>query len=62
VGRIKTMLIKRTSNEIVDKNPSSFGKEFEYNKKQVINHASFGSKKIRNIVAGYVTRLTKNRK
>lgn len=53
------MLIKRTSNELVEKNASSYGKDFNSNKKSVVNHAKFGSKKIRNIVAGYVTRLMK---
>jgi ribosomal protein S17E len=62
LGRIKTMLIKRTSHEIVDKNSANFGKDFEQNKKQILNHANFGSKKIRNIVTGYVTRLSKNKK
>ncbi|MFT4304931.1 MAG: 30S ribosomal protein S17e [Candidatus Woesearchaeota archaeon] len=61
MGRIKTMLIKRNTNELVEKTGTSFGKDFEHNKKEVVNHANFGSKKIRNIVAGYVTRLTKNR-
>ena len=55
------MLIKRNSLEIVEKSSSSFGKDFEQNKKEIAKHANFGSKKIRNIVAGYVTRLTKNR-
>ena len=61
MGRIKTMLIKRTSNDLVREHPTEFKTTFEENKKLVTAFAIVRSKKIRNIIAGYVTRLVRNR-
>ena len=60
MGRIKSTLIKRTSRQLVEKTPESFGKEFEGNKKALGNN--LGSKKMRNQIAGYITRIKKNTK
>lgn len=59
MGRIKTQLVKRTTLELYNKNRDSFKNNFEENKKIVSGLAEFSSKKIRNIIAGYVTRLVK---
>ena len=59
MGRIKTKLIKRTGNQIVAENPEKFSKDFEANKKEISEIADIPSKKIRNVLAGYVTRLAK---
>jgi len=40
--------------------PESFNKEFENNKKAI--GKSLSSKKVRNKIAGYITRLKKNQK
>jgi len=61
VGRIKTTLIKRASHDLMDKHPTEFKKDFTENKKIVMQHAEVRSKKIRNIIAGYMTRLVKSR-
>ncbi len=55
MGRIKTKLAKRTSKELIAKSPESFEKEFDKNKKALGN--TMPSKRLRNIIAGYVTRL-----
>ena len=55
------MLIKRTSNDLVEEHPSEFKEDFEENKKLVMAFADVRSKKIRNIIAGYVTRLMRNK-
>lgn len=55
------MLIKRTSNDLVREHPEEFKDNFEENKALVTAFAEVRSKKIRNIIAGYVTRLIKNR-
>jgi small subunit ribosomal protein S17e len=60
MGRIKTKLSKRTSRELIAKSPESFGKEFEGNKKAL--GSTMPSKRLRNIIAGYVTRLKKAEK
>lgn len=59
MGRIKTTLIKRTSNKIFSDNPTLFKKSFEENKVIVSSLIETKSKKFRNIIAGYVTRLAK---
>ncbi|MBS1267104.1 MAG: 30S ribosomal protein S17e [Candidatus Woesearchaeota archaeon] len=61
MGRIKTKLIKRISNELVDKHGSEFKKNFEDNKQLVTKFTDITSKKLRNIIAGYVTRLVKTK-
>ncbi|MFC1731403.1 30S ribosomal protein S17e [candidate division KSB1 bacterium] len=61
MGRIKTKLTKRITNELVDKHGDQFTADFEKNKPLVAKYVEFPSKKIRNIVAGYTTRLIKKR-
>jgi small subunit ribosomal protein S17e len=58
MGRIKTKLIKRKTKEIMKSNAAITDK-FENNKKAAESVAEFRSKKMRNIVAGYLTRLKK---
>ena len=62
MGRIKTTLIKRVSLEIVDKYSDRFKDNFEENKKIVAEVADIPSKKLRNSIVGYVTRLIKANK
>ncbi len=59
MGRIKTTLIKRTAHKLFYSDPSKFKKDFEENKKIVSESLILRSKKFRNIIAGYVTRLAK---
>jgi len=61
MGRIKTTLIKRTANSLIKEYPDRFTKNFDENKNLVSKLAQIHSKKIRNIVAGYITRLTRNK-
>ena len=57
MGRIKTAMIKRVTNKLVQQYRSDFKKDFDSNKKLVTNFADVKSKKLRNTIAGYVTRL-----
>ncbi len=57
MGRIKTQLIKRISNKLIKEHEKEFKKDFKENKEIVAKLADIPSKKIRNIIAGYVTRL-----
>lgn len=59
MGRIKTVLIKRKTKELLQKYSDSFTSDFAQNKSLVTQHMQVSSKKLRNIVAGYVTRLKK---
>ncbi|MEM4755926.1 MAG: 30S ribosomal protein S17e [Candidatus Woesearchaeota archaeon] len=59
MGRIKTQLIKRTTLELVKAHRDRFTTDFEKNKLIVAAHLQTSSKKIRNVIAGYVTRIMK---
>lgn len=60
MGRIKTQQIKRATFELMRMHSDSFKKEYSENKKIVDGFADIRSKKLRNMVAGYVTRLKKH--
>lgn len=62
MGRIKTRLIKRTGNEILNKHNNKFTTDFKKNKNNLLEVAEISSKKLRNSIAGYITRLVKQQK
>ncbi|MDP3990660.1 MAG: 30S ribosomal protein S17e [archaeon] len=57
MGRIKTKLIKRKTLEVLSLHGDSFTSEFNKNKEMTDRFVKTESKKIRNIIAGYATRL-----
>ena len=59
MGRIKTQLTKRTTTELLAEHMNEFSTDFSENKEKVQEFADIPSKKLRNIVAGYVTRRMK---
>ena len=61
MGRIKTTRIKRVTKQLVAKHGDLFKPNFEENKKLVYELAEIPSKKLRNIVAGYTTRLMRKK-
>lgn len=61
MGRIKTQLIKRLTFDIMKQSRERLSQSFEENKKVVGELIGDASKKIRNSVAGYVTRLMKTK-
>ncbi len=56
MGRIKTTLVKRTTEELLEKHNGEFSTDFNMNKTKVSMFMRAPSKKIRNTIAGYVTR------
>jgi len=60
MGRVKSMIIKRTAKDLISKIPDVFNKEFNYNKKSL--GRTMPSKRMRNKIAGYVTRINQNAK
>lgn len=58
MGRIKTLLVKRTARELIEKTPETFTEDFNDNKKAL--GSTMPSKRIRNMIAGYITRLKRN--
>ncbi len=61
MGRIKTKLIKRVTGKLIDEHGDEFKEDFDTNKELVEKFADIQSNKLRNIVAGYVTRKIKTR-
>jgi small subunit ribosomal protein S17e len=55
MGRIKTTFVKNIGKELVEKHPESFSGSFEDNKRALTPFISFTSRKMRNLVAGYIT-------
>jgi small subunit ribosomal protein S17e len=59
MGRIKTTFVKRRTKELLKLHGEKFTTDFEQNKVITRQHAKVPSKKLRNILAGYMTRLKK---
>lgn len=59
MGRIKTTVIKNKGQKLFSKHNEEFTNDFNQNKKVIDKLTRIPSKKIRNILAGYVTRLKK---
>ena len=61
MGRIKTRLIKRVSKEIVTEYSDLLKKTFDENKQVLSDKIDVPSKKLRNVIVGYVTRIMKTK-
>ena len=61
MGRIKTKLIKRVTQKMMELHSESFGEDFAKNKVAIKSFLDIKSHKIENIVTGYVTKLAKLR-
>ncbi len=59
MGKIKSKQTKRTAHALIDKGVE-FSEEFEYNKK--VLQKTMPSKKMRNQIAGYLSRTKKQEK
>jgi len=57
LGKVRTDTIKRTSRELLRRFPERFTGDFESDKAAVNELVIAQSKRIRNRIAGYVTRL-----
>ena len=57
MGRIKTTLIKRKTKELLAAHGEKFTSDFDQNKKIIDKYTIVQSKKIRNVITGYMTRL-----
>ncbi len=62
MGRIKTSLIKNLTKKIYSNNKAQFKEDFNENKLILNDLIKTESKKLRNIIAGYLTRLVKREK
>lgn len=56
MGRIRSTYIKRVSLELYNKYPKAFSVDFENNKEMVSKLSDVSTTKMRNRIAGYITR------
>ncbi len=61
MGRIKTILVKRIGHQLMELHGDEFTDDFEKNKEIVDKIIEAPSKKLRNVIAGYVTKLVKKK-
>jgi len=59
MGRIKTWMIKRLGKRLLEKYPDRFSTDFDKNKEILKEIVDIKSKKLRNILAGYITKTVK---
>lgn len=57
MGNIKTSFVKHIGNELFEKNRDRFTSDYSKNKEIIKELIDIRSKKLRNIIAGYVTNL-----
>lgn len=61
MGRIKTRAIKRVSVRLAEEYFDQFTEDFKANQGAVSRYIDVPSKKLRNTIAGYVTRLVRSK-
>ena len=59
MGKVYTSLVKRTARKLLQMYPDLFTTDFEHNKRVVSQLIEVESKKLRNQIAGYLTRLVR---
>ncbi len=59
MGRIKTSQVKRISNQLLMYHKDKFNDDYAHNKKVTDELVEHYSKKLRNVIAGYMTRMIK---
>lgn len=59
MGRVRTTFVKTTAAKIYNKYKDKFSSDFDNNKKSLDSVANINSKKLRNVISGYITKLTK---
>lgn len=59
MGNIKTSFVKSVANEIYEKHADKFTTDFSKNKKIVKQFADIKSKRMENMIVGYLTNLKK---
>ena len=56
MGSVRTEQIKRMAKELIRRFPDKFSNDFENNKHMVATLVQGGTPKVRNQIAGYITR------
>ena len=61
MGNIRTSFVKRIAKELIENYNGKFTTDFDENKKLVEEYSSVSTKHLRNKIAGYITRLVRQR-
>ncbi len=61
MGKVRTILIKNVSKELINKYPDVFTTDFEANKRLLDKYIEADSKHLRNRISGYIVTLLKIR-
>ncbi len=61
MGKVRTILIKNVSKELMSKYPDVFTTDFEENKKLLDKYLEIDSKHLRNRISGYLVNILKIR-
>lgn len=59
MGRIKTRFVKHVGQDLFEKYADRFTIDFQKNKEVLKTMATFESRRMQNVVAGYITSLKK---
>ena len=59
MGKVRTLLIKKVSKELINKYPDVFSTDFDENKKLLDKYLEADSKHLRNRISGYIVNLVK---
>ena len=62
MGRIKTILVKRVTKQLVKEHLEELSEDYSKNKEVLKKYVDIKSPKIRNVIAGYTSRLVKQSK
>ena len=62
IGRIKTIMVKRITKQLVKEHGEEFSEDYKKNKEVLQKYIIIKPGKIRNVIAGYATRLVKQSK
>lgn len=57
MGKVRPERVKRIARELIRRSPDKFSTDFESNKKTLDSITKVYSAKLRNQIAGYITRL-----
>ncbi|MDI6825674.1 MAG: 30S ribosomal protein S17e [Candidatus Aenigmarchaeota archaeon] len=61
MGQIKNLTIKNMARNLIEKYPDKFTTDYEKNKEEMEKLVILESKKIRNMIAGYIVHIIRKR-